>query len=267
VPFDTPHQHKPLRRKTLFLSDLHLGALGARPDLILSFLQQNPAQTYVLVGDVLDLWQPILPHWTAADQAVIDHLNRRADAGARLVYVTGNHDPHPHHAPKHTRLAADYCERFLHRAGNGARFLVLHGDQVDTRWVRSHLVTRLGSLIDHQLRRLDNTLRALRGATRNEARSAIEALLSTINALSYAHARHERSLIKMARDAGADGVICGHFHLAELHNNHGLIYANCGDWVDSFTALVEDTDGRFRLMGGRAMAGETPTVGVVRGLA
>lgn len=28
-------------------------------------------------------------------------------------------------------------------------------------------------------------------------------------------------------------------------------YANCGDWTDSFTALVEDFSGRMHLMGGR----------------
>ena len=36
--------------------------------------------------------------------------------------------------------------------------------------------------------------------------------------------------------------------------DHGLTYANCGDWMDSFTALAEDTDGRLRLTGWVARA-------------
>lgn len=82
APFPMP---QPCR--TLFLSDLHLGAMGAQPERILEFLMANPAQTYVLAGDVLDLWQPLLPHWTGADQAVIDHLNARQAQGARLIYL------------------------------------------------------------------------------------------------------------------------------------------------------------------------------------
>jgi UDP-2,3-diacylglucosamine pyrophosphatase LpxH len=80
-------------QRTLFISDLHLGALSSRPDLVLRFLQQHRADTYVLIGDILDLWHLLLPHWTAQDQAVIDHLQARARSGARLIYVRGNHDP------------------------------------------------------------------------------------------------------------------------------------------------------------------------------
>ena len=56
-------------QRTLFISDLHLGALSSRPDLVLRFLQQHRADTYVLIGDILDLWHLLLPHWTAQDQA------------------------------------------------------------------------------------------------------------------------------------------------------------------------------------------------------
>jgi UDP-2,3-diacylglucosamine pyrophosphatase LpxH len=65
-------------------------------------------------------------------------------------------------------------------------------------------------------------------------------------------------LVALARADGVDGVICGHFHIAALHDDHGLTYANCGDWVDSFTALAEGFDGRLRLIGGRAALAPRP---------
>jgi UDP-2,3-diacylglucosamine pyrophosphatase LpxH len=49
-----------------------------------------------------------------------------------------------------------------------------------------------------------------------------------------------------------DGVICGHFHIASLHEDHGLIYANCGDWVDSLTAIAESSDGGLQLLAWQA---------------
>jgi len=57
-------------------------------------------------------------------------------------------------------------------------------------------------------------------------------------------------------------VICGHFHLADLHDSHGLIYANCGDWVDSFTALAEDHSGQLTILGGRAALAATTSAGL-----
>jgi Uncharacterized protein conserved in bacteria len=43
-------------------------------------------------------------------------------------------------------------------------------------------------------------------------------------------------------------VVCGHIHRAELRSEDRQIYANCGDWVESLTALAEDFDGRLKLL-------------------
>lgn len=236
--------------RTLFLSDLHLGALSSRGAVILDFLRAHPADTYVLVGDVLDLWQPLLPHWTTADQAVVDYLTQRHAAGARLIYVSGNHDPDPASAPPHARLPARAVVRHEHIARDGRRYLVTHGDQADSRMIRTHLMTRLGSRIDHHLRHVDRMLRRFSRA-RPGTRSKVEWLLMAANLLTYARGGHERRLVQLARAEGFDGVICGHFHIAGLNHRHGLIYANCGDWVDSMTALEDPGCGTLRLLGGR----------------
>ena len=253
-----PDPQVPARWRTLFLSDLHLGTLGCRADLLLDFLRDNPSGTYVLAGDVLDLWHPLLPHWTAQHQAVIDHLRARMVSGARVVWLTGNHDPAPDTAPQASRLPVPALRDWLHVAADGRRYLVLHGDVVDSRFIRAHSLTRLGSRIDHGLRRIDRALRRLRRDTGLEVRSTIEAALSGLNAWTYARRVHERRLVAMARAQGVDGVICGHFHIAALHDDHGLTYANCGDWVDSFSALAESADGSLRLLA--AVAARVPAL-------
>lgn len=243
--------------QTLFLSDLHLGALGGRSDLILAFLSQNHADTYVLVGDILDLWQPLLPHWSGDDQKVLDHLKARQKAGSVLHYLRGNHDPDPQRAPPDKRIEVAVLDEMVHVARDGRRYLVLHGDVVDGRLFRSHLMTRIGSRIDHVFRVLDRWLSVLSWRTPIQTRTSIEALLSFVNALSYRSRQHEARLIALARKKGVDGVICGHFHIAGLHRDHGLIYANCGDWLDSMTAVAEAHDGALHLLSARDTAAET----------
>jgi UDP-2,3-diacylglucosamine pyrophosphatase LpxH len=58
----------------------------------------------------------------------------------------------------------------------------------------------------------------------------------------------EDSLIHPVRERGLDGVICGHIHSAALRQVDGVTYVNCGDWVDSCTAIVEHHDGRLELV-------------------
>ncbi|MBQ2261167.1 MAG: UDP-2,3-diacylglucosamine diphosphatase [Loktanella sp.] len=257
MSFDQLHAPDPSQGRTLFLSDLHLGALSSHADLVLRFLQRHPADTYVLIGDILDLWHPLLPHWTAQDQAVIDHLRARAKAGAKLIYIRGNHDPDPSKIPPHAFFDAVYLSSYVHTTAQGQNLLVVHGDEADSRLIRLHMMTRLGSLIDHGLRRCDRVLRKL-SRRQPQARSLIDRLVMASNALRYRGRAHERRIVDLARAKGLDGVICGHFHIAALHNHFGLTYANCGDWVDSMTAIEDRGDGVLRRLGGRDYAFSLP---------
>jgi UDP-2,3-diacylglucosamine pyrophosphatase LpxH len=220
---------------------------------VLQFLQAHPAETYVLVGDILDLWQPLLPHWSAQHQAVIDFLRMRHKKGARLIYIRGNHDPDPSRIPHYAALPAEHLDSYVHAAPTGKRFLVVHGDEADSRLIRLHVMTRLGSLVDHGLRCLDAFLSRL-SLREPQMRGIASWLLMAANEVRYRGRGHERQMVDLARAHGLDGVICGHFHIAALHDHFGLTYANCGDWVDSMTALMDAGDGILRLIGGREAA-------------
>jgi hypothetical protein len=50
------------------------------------------------------------------------------------------------------------------------------------------------------------------------------------------------------KSRGADGVICGHIHHAEMRDIDGVLYCNDGDWVESLTALVEHADGQLEIL-------------------
>lgn len=241
----------PIHHRSLFLSDLHLGAYGCRADLILHFLQRNTADIYVLVGDILDIWHAVLPEWSWRHQEVIEHLRRRHAEGARIVYVCGNHDIAPDTAPDSKRLPVPALMQAVHHGADGKRYLVVHGDGQDNRVLRFHILTRLGTWVDRGLRSIDLWLEHFVARSSPERRSAIEWVLATVNGWFYPDRAHEQRLVALAAAQGLDGVICGHFHMAELHDQHSLVYANCGDWMDSFTAVAEDHAGLLRMLGGR----------------
>jgi hypothetical protein len=60
--------------------------------------------------------------------------------------------------------------------------------------------------------------------------------------------QYEEAMVRLARQAGVEGVICGHIHRAEIRTVQGFEYLNCGDWVESCTALAEDFEGNIHLL-------------------
>jgi len=58
----------------------------------------------------------------------------------------------------------------------------------------------------------------------------------------------EHILSEHAKRHGYDGVICGHIHKAEIRDIEGIAYFNCGDWVESCTAIVETYEGEFKII-------------------
>jgi len=73
------------------------------------------------------------------------------------------------------------------------------------------------------------------------------AKLKVKNAVNYIGA-FEKALATEARHHRAEGVICGHIHTAAMHDDYGLRYINCGDWVESCTAVAERHDGQFEIL-------------------
>ena len=65
----------------------------------------------------------------------------------------------------------------------------------------------------------------------------------------------EQELVAEARRGGFHGVVCGHIHKSACEadlGGAGIAYYNCGDWVESCTALVEHDDGRIEVIDGLA---------------
>src|SRR6516164_5020655 len=90
---DSRMKSRPFQARTLFLSDIHLGFKRARVRELLDFLRGVEAECIVLVGDIVDALSLAKRFfWTDDHTQVLRLLLARRRAGARLVYLPGNHD-------------------------------------------------------------------------------------------------------------------------------------------------------------------------------
>ncbi len=243
--------------RALFISDVHLGARGCQAELLLDFLRRHSADTIYLVGDIVDGWRLRTSwYWPQAHNDVVQKLLRKARKGARMIYVPGNHDEFLRQYYGTHFGGIEVAERFIHHAADGRRYLVIHGDHFDLVVTQARWLAHLGDCaytIAIAVNRIFNNLRRRFGfgywSLSQWAKHKVK------NAVNYI-GEFEKTLVLEARRHGTDGVICGHIHHAVIRNDFGVTYINCGDWVESCTAIAEHSDGRFEIITWTAMSAE-----------
>jgi UDP-2,3-diacylglucosamine pyrophosphatase LpxH len=83
----------PVRLRTAFISDVHLGTKECRADLLLDFLQHVHVETLVLVGDIVDRRSMSRSFfWPQSHLNVLRAILSKARHGTRVIYIPGNHD-------------------------------------------------------------------------------------------------------------------------------------------------------------------------------
>jgi UDP-2,3-diacylglucosamine pyrophosphatase LpxH len=234
--------------RTLFISDVHLGARGCQAELLLDFLRHHDADTIYLVGDIVDGWQLRSSwYWPQAHNDVVQKFLRKARKGARLIYIPGNHDEFLRDYLGTHFGGIEVAEHAIHEAADGRRYLVVHGDLFDVvikhaRWLAFAGNGAYGLAIS-----LNTFLNGIRRALGFTYWSLSQwAKLKVKNAVNFI-GQFETVLAAEARRHGADGVICGHIHHAAIREGE-VRYVNCGDWVESCTAVAEHQNGRLEII-------------------
>ncbi len=235
--------------RTLFLSDTHLGFRHARVHELNEFLHGVEAERIVLVGDIVDaLSLARRAFWTAEHTQVVRTLLARQRAGARLIYIPGNHDASLAMLAQMLQGQFEVHREWVHRTARGERLLVLHGDQLDGVVPCPRWLTRLGDVLHDATVMVSHRVNNLRRALGKPYWPLAERIKLSIGA-SVRYIEHfEQLAARHARAQGYDGVVCGHIHRANLRHIEGTLYANTGDWVESCSALIESERGELQLL-------------------
>jgi len=236
--------------RSIFVSDVHLGSRACQAERLLEFLREYSAENLYLIGDIVDFWAMSRGiFWSSAQNTVVQKLLRRARHGEHVIFIPGNHDEALREYVDTDFGNIRVVMEHVHMTADGRRLLLVHGDEYDqvTRYHR--WVAVLGDVSYDLLVRLNTWLSLLRrklgiagywslaGYAKRKVKTAIGFIFD-----------FEDSVIHAARERGLDGVVCGHIHWAKIKEVNGIVYANCGDWVDSCTAILEDFDGQLTLL-------------------
>jgi UDP-2,3-diacylglucosamine pyrophosphatase LpxH len=256
-----------IRIRSLFISDLHLGTKGSQADALLDLLRLYEPDTIYLVGDIVDGWRlKAVWHWPQAHNDVVQKLLRKVRKGCRLIYIPGNHDEFMRDYAGSNFGGIEVMEEAIHEGADGRRALVLHGDKFDVVVRHMRWLALLGDTA------YDFALYLNRHVSR--ARRAMGLPYWSFSAWSKSRVKSAVNFIGAFRDAvvnearrhNVDTIICGHIHQAAIETMDGVRYINCGDWVESCTAIIETFDGRYELVhghGSNSVAAKSETVRVL----
>ena len=139
-------------------------------------------------------------------------------------------------------------EDAIHVALDGQRYLVIHGDLFDVVIRHAKWLALLGDWAYDTAIFVNTHFNAVRRVFGLTYWSLSQwAKMKVKNAVNFIGA-FEQTLAAEAKRRGTDGVISGHIHFAVIRRADGFVYMNCGDWVESCTAIAERLDGRFELI-------------------
>ena len=238
------------RVRSIFLSDIHLGTRACQAGRLLSFLRQYDSERLYLVGDIIDFWAMSRGiYWSRQQNTFIQKVLKRARHSTQVIFVPGNHDEALREYVGTSFGDIQLVQEHIHVAADGKRYAVLHGDEFDQVTRHHRWVAMLGDVSYNLLVRLNTWLSLVRRTLGISGYWSLAgfAKRKVKGAVSFIY-DFEDSVMRAVHDRGLDGVICGHIHSAELRDIDGLTYMNCGDWVDSCTAIVEHHDGRMELI-------------------
>jgi len=178
----------------------------------------------------------------------VQKLLRKARKGARIVYIPGNHDEFLRDYYGTHFGGVEVAESAIHTAADGRRFLVTHGDLFDIVIRHARWLAYLGDKAYDWAIAANTVFNKLRRGLGLQYWSLSQwAKYKVKNAVNFI-GEFEKTLAAEASRRGLDGVICGHIHHAAVHDDYGFTYINCGDWVESCTAIGERFDGRFEII-------------------
>ena len=238
----------PRRYRTGWISDTHLGTRGCNATALLDFLRENDFETLYVVGDLIDNWSLRRGiYWPQEHNDVIQKILRKARKGTRVIYVPGNHD----------ELVASFLgaygnidikENAIHVTACGERILIIHGHELDAvvqnvKWlafagdVGYQFLLSLNPLINFVRRRFDLGYWSLSAYAKRRVKDAISFI-----------GKFEAAVAHYAERYHVDAVLCGHIHSPAIREFGKVTYYNCGDWVESCSALVEGEDGIISLV-------------------
>jgi len=234
------------KHKTVIVSDIHLGKPNAQTEKFIDFLSNTEIETLIINWDFIDFWQlTILGKRTEKETKVINYIIERMNKWMKVIYIKGNHDAfikkiHHIHIP-----TISIVNEYIHTTVDNKKYYICHGENFD--FINHHMI-RLGKLAN-----LFYTIIYLVEKKTNKHMSEkwylpiSERVKMRFKKILFPKKVLHKKAIELAKKKDCDGIIIGHYHMADHIRQDGKEYLNTWYRVISCTAIKENKKGKLEL--------------------
>jgi UDP-2,3-diacylglucosamine pyrophosphatase LpxH len=223
------------------LSDVHLGTYGCRAKELVNYLKSITPNILILNGDIIDGWQFNKRYFPVAHMQVIKEIIQFITNGARVFYITGNHDEMMRRYTDIQMGNFTLTDKLVLEI-DGKMTWIFHGDVFDnTTKGGAKVLAKLGSSGYNLLIRFNRFINFILTSLGRERVSISKRVMAEVNKAVSKINDFELIAAELAIEKKYDYVICGHIHQPQkkvVQTKEGKVtYLNSGDWVEHCTAL------------------------------
>jgi UDP-2,3-diacylglucosamine pyrophosphatase LpxH len=223
------------------LSDVHLGTYGCRAGELANYLRSISPNILILNGDIIDGWQFTKRYFPLGHILVIKEIIQLLTNGARVFYITGNHDEMMRRYTDMQVGNFTLTDKLVLEIDNKMTW-IFHGDVFDnTTKDGAKILAKLGSSGYQLLIRFNRFVNFILKLLGKERVSISKRVMAGVNKAVSKVNDFELIAAELAIEKKYDYVICGHIHQPQKRvvetKNGKVIYLNSGDWVEHLTAL------------------------------
>ncbi len=235
--------------KTVVISDVHMGYKRRGEFLVNRFLRSIICDTLVLNGDIFDGWQlrkSGRSKWQAEYTDFLQEVMRLMEGQIQVIYIVGNHDAFFDNVVPFQFAGISILRDHIIE-GEKHRVFITHGDVFDNISSNMKWLAKLGDL-GYRTLVFINQLYNKWLFWRDKPASTFSDNIRRKIKSSLASSDIDTMIADVAKAHKCDIIISGHTHQAEDKMIGDVRHINCGDWLDSMTAVVEDDSSNWTLL-------------------
>jgi len=238
-----------MKIKSLFISDIHLGNPNCQADKLLKVFKDYEFENLFIIGDFIDMtYMKRKFYWNQDHSTVIQKVLRLSRKGVKVVYILGNHDYFVRSVIEEENIFFGeilITNDYIYETLNGEKIYLVHGDCFDGFVRIAPWLYWLGDVSYELSIKINKIYNWFRRLFKLEYWSFSAYMKKKVkNAVSFL-SEYKKISQKTIDEKGCDSIMIGHTHNPEIIEGE---YYNTGDWVESYSYIIEDTDGKIKLL-------------------
>ena len=220
------------RHKSIFLSDIHLGSIHCKSSKLFNELEKIEANNLFLIGDI------ITQNADKNSSDILYFIKLIHSKDWNIIYILGNHEKD--RKEEQIKIANKTYIEYIYNNGREKIYLS-HGDNFHNKDIFNKILKYTLQKVKRKAQKIEDK----KGST--NASTIYHKKVKPL-AQKYLRKSYINYICNQAKKHKCQKAICGHIHLPEIIKNKKITYLNCGDWVNHSSYIIEDFNGKFKLI-------------------